>query len=624
MTLPYTGQLSDEYLDKLVNRAKDYSRPTHDLQLTAQTFTRMNQDVAMPPGVQKTAIKVRNAFIFDMTQRMVAATIKNFPWIQAVADDITQESERRASKKERHTVGALKRAALEAGTHQDPFVRTTWAQLGLGMGVYKWLYRPDRWRPWPGRNGQSPKAYSDTLRRFKMSHFPFMWRPVDPLTYHPLYGDEGKVFVAEITRRAVSDVEATFGEEKVRSALELIEAGAPGPDAGEQTITATIEFQEIWTLSHIYYRVGGKTIWRVEHGCPFIPYYEARGISTESNTPGFDSLPLSRGLLNFAPLLDTMFTVIAEGFMIAGIPTPFLKTDPNAPEYATLFGPDGRPIPQKIALGQINPMSGEISMPLAQAIPALMNDSLKAVLGLADAVNLPPALRGQGIGSDWSGYLANTVLHVVLSLLASPLHNHESALAQMIRDYWWTIQHKVGTDVWVWHDQDGHKGRWAPLGPSDIRDFEEVYVHMRPSLPRDEAQRAQTGMQLWQAGAISLRTLLTHWLEMDFPDEEEERIMLERLFKREEVDTIRLLALMKRLAPDSPLIEELYSRLAPMMGPSPMGGMPGAQPGLQEAGPFQAGALGGGMPGGGGAVPGIGGRPSGMGTATPTGPRMTV
>jgi len=52
-------------------------------------------------------------------------------------------------------------------------------------------------------------------------------------------------------------------------------------------------------------------------------------------------------------------------------------------------------------------------------------------------------------------------------------------------------------------------------------------------------------------------------------------------------------------------------------------GMAGAQPGMQEAAPFAAGALGGGLPGGGGAVPFVGGRPPGTPTALPTGPRMT-
>jgi len=611
MKLPFTGELEDDKLDELVTRAKDYNEPTHKLQESAREFRRMQQPVSMPPGTRKTAIQVRNAFIFEMVHRMSSAVISNFPWVEAVADDITQESERRASKKERHTVSALKRAALEAGTHQDPFPRITWAQMGDGMGVSKWQYRPDRWSPWPKRNGQSASGYMKTLKQWKMARFPFIWRSVDPLTYNPLYGDEDKVFVAEISRRAVADLENTFGENEIKSVLELLEM----PEE-----RGSVEFQELTTHSHIYYRVAGKTIHKVEHGCPFINYYEARGITTESNTPGQDSLPLPFGLLKYAPLLDTMFTVIAEGFMVAGIPTPFLKVDANSPEYARLFGPDGRPISQSIALGQINPVQGDLTLPLAQALPSILNESLKSIMGLAEATMLPPAIRGQGIGSDWSGYLANTVLHVVLSLLAGPLHNYEAALSQQIRDYWWAIQHKLETDVWVWAREKSSRGRWAPLGPSDIRDFYEVYVHMRPSLPRDDAQRAQTGLQLWQSGAISLRTFLTQWLEMDYPDEEEERIMLERLFKSPEMDALRLASLMRRLAPDSPIIQEVMQQLAPVLETPALG--PGAQPGAQEAGAFEAGALGGAMPGGGGAVPFVGGRPPGMPTPVPGGPRM--
>ena len=605
MPLPFIGELKDDKLDELVARAKDYNAPTHKLQETAREFRRMQQKVSMPPGTRKTAIEVRNAFIFEMTHRMTSAVTKNFPWLEAVADDITQESERRASKKERHTVAALKRAALEAGTHQDPFPRATWAQMGDGMGVYKWIYRPDRWTPWPGRNGQSPSEYMKTLQRYKMAHFPFMWRAVDPLTYFPLYGDENKVFVADISRRAIADLENAFGEDAIKSAMDTLESGDPtGSGLG------SIEFQELTTLSHIYYRVNGKTVRKVAHGCPFINYYEARGITTESNTPGQDSLPLSFGLLKFAPLLDTLFTTIAEGFMVAGIPTPFLKVDANSPEYARLFGPDGRPIAQTIALGQLNPVQGELSLPLAQALPSILNESLKSIMGLAEATMLPPAIRGQGIGSDWSGYLANTVLHVVLSLLSGPLHNHEMAFAQLVRDYWWTIENRLETDVWVWAREKSTKGRWAPLGPSDIRGFHECYVHMRPWLPRDEAQRAQTGLQLWRDGAIDHVTLLTDWLEKDYPDEIIERIRLERLFKMPEMDALRLAALMRRLAPDSPIIQQVLETLAPVLEAPGAPGMPGAQPGAQEAGAFEAGALG-------------GGRPPGMPQALPTGPRLS-
>jgi len=625
MPIPFIGELDDGQLDVLVERAKEYNAPRKTLMETHREFNLMQQRVAMPPGVRKTAIEVKNAFAFEMTHRMSSAMNANFPRLEAVADDITQDAERRASKKERHTTAALRRSQFEAGTHQDPFARASWAQVGLGMGVYKNVYRPDRWRPWPTRNGESSSQYAKTVQRFKMSRFPFMWRSVDPLTYFPIYGDEDKVFVAEISKRARADVDFAFGEENVKSALDTL-------DTGLHDVSGGIEFQELTTLSHIYYRVANKTIYKVEHKCPFIHYYEARGITTESNTPGEDSLPLSFALLKYAPLLDTLFTVIAEGFMVAGIPTPFLKMDANSPGFARLFGPNGEPLPMSIAIGQINPFEGEISLPLSQALPSILNEAVKSIMGLAEAAMLPPALRGQGIGSDWSGYLANTVLHVVMSLLAGPISSHEACLAQMIRDYWWTIQNRLETEVWVWAREKSKRGRWAPLGPQDIREFYEVYVHMRPSLPRDDAARIQTGFQLWQQGAISLRTFLTDWLELDYPDEEEERIMLERLFKSPEVDALRLAALMRRLAPDSPVIQEVAQVLAPVLeqqqqlalGAGAPPGMPGLQPGLQEASAFAPGALGAAPPGGAGAVPFIGGRPSGSMTALPTGPNLGV
>jgi len=620
--LPYTGALDDSELDKLVRRARDYNAPAHALMRDAREYTLMQQSVSLPPGVRKTKLEVKNAFVWDMVQRMTAASIKNWPRIEAIADDITAEAEKRASKKERHTGGALKRAAMEAGTHQDPFARATWAQYGSGMGVDKWIYRPDRWSPWPERNGASATGYKGTVQRWKMAHYPFMWRATDPLCYNPLYGDEGKVFVAEISQRALPDLEHRFGEEDVKSAAQLLESGIEGPEGGS-AMGGTVEFQELWTLGYIYYRIRGKTIYRVQNPCPFLPYYESRGITTEANVPGQDSLPLTFALLKFAPLLDTLFTVIAEGFMIAGIPTPFLEPDKDLGGFG-LVDKDGRPIMQEIALGQINPVAGKLSLPLSQAMPTMLNDSLKAIMGLAEATMLPPALRGQGIGSDWSGYLANTVLHTVMTLLATPIRSREMALAQMIRDYWWTIHHRLGTDVWVWQQQRSGRGKWASLGPDDIQDFYEVQVHLRPSLPKDQAAWLQTGLSLWERGAIDLRTFLNDFYEAEYPDEIEERLMLERLMKSPEIDQVRLISLLQRLAPDSPVIQEVLSSLMPQQpAMSELGGFPGAQPGLQEAGGFAAGALGGGLPGGEGAIPFVGGRPAGgpMG-GVPGGSRM--
>lgn len=621
--LPYTRALDDAELDQLVRRARDYASPAHALIRKAREYTLMQQRVSLPPGVRKTAIEVKNAFVWETVQRMTAATVKNVPRVEAIADDITQEAERRASKKERHTGGALKRAALEAGSHQDPFPRATWAQYSSGMGVYKWIYRPDRWAPWPERNGASPSTYRQVVQRWKMAHFPFTWRAIDPLCYFPLYGDEGKVFAAEITQRALADLSYKFSEETVRSAADLLESGVKGPEGGS-SLGGTVEFQELWTLGYIYYRIKGKTVHRIPNLCPFIPYYEARGISTEANVPGQDSLPLTFALLQYGPLLDSMFTIIAEGFVMAGIPTPFVEVDVNNPRLSYLYGPDNKPLPQEIALGHMNIAEGKISLPLSQAMPNMLNDALKAILNLAEATMLPPALRGQGIGSDWSGYLANTVLHTVLTLLATPMRNHEMALAQMIRDYWWTIQHRIGSEVWVWAHQKSERGKWAPLGPDDIQDFLEVEVHMRPSLPRDEATRLQSGLSLLGQGAIDLRTFLTDFYEADYPDEIEERLMLERLMKSPEIDQIRLIHLLRRLAPDSSIIQQVLASLAPEEAgpPASPAGMPGAQPGMQEAAPFAPGAIGGGFPGGEGAVPFIGGRPSGTPTAVPTGPMM--
>ena len=109
--------------------------------------------------------------------------------------------------------------------------------------------------------------------------------------------------------------------------------------------------------------------------------------------------------------------------------------------------------------------------------------------------------------------------------------------------------------------------------------------------------------------------------------------MLERLFKSPEVDALRLAALMRRLAPDSPVIQEVAQVLAPVLeqqqqlalgpgGAAP--GMPGLQPGLQEASAFAPGALGAAPPGGAGQIPYVGGRPAGAGTALPTGPNLGV
>ncbi|TET13301.1 MAG: hypothetical protein E3J81_08995 [Dehalococcoidia bacterium] len=610
--------ISDEDLKAYIQRAKDYNRPRILLHEKAYKFRMMEQDVAVPPGAKKTAIELKNAFVWDMCLRTSASITKNSPRCEAVPAGITIEDEKGASKKERHTKGALNRMTQEAGLQQQPFPRASFSQVSLGMGVYEMLWRPDRWSHFPKRKREDDaRAFLRRAEQHKRSaRFPFSWRSLDPMTYHPLYGDEGTEFAVIETERPIGDLARVFQEDKVRPLLEGIREGEAGWES-RKTL-----FQTVWTNTHVYYRIGGKTVDQFEHGYGRIPLFEVRGVTTESNIPGKDSLPITFGLLKYAPLIDTMFTTLINALLVSGIPTPFLTPDTQNPAAAVLFGPDGRMIKSyPIVLGDVNIAPGQIDLPLSKAVPQILTESINAIMGVAESTMLPKVLRGEGVGSDWSGYLAQTVLHIVLTLLGPIVDNHEQALTEMTKFYWELIESKAKTDVWVWAAQRPRGGKWAPLGPKDIEGFYECRFHIRPSLPRDEHLRAQTGMQLWQAGAIDLRTLLTVWLDEEFPDEIEERIMLERLFKRPEVDDILLQQIIQRLAGESPVIQAVGEQMG-MLGATPPG-MPQGPPELQQGLP---GAFGAGMPpgplGGGGAVPFAGGRPPGMPTPVPGGPRM--
>jgi len=611
-------QIPDKKLDEYIQRAKEYNQPRIDLHKKAYKFRMMEQEVAVPFGARKTAIELKNAFVHDMCLRTSASIVKNPPRIEAVPGDITMEAERVASRKERHTKGALARMNQEAGLQQQPFPRASFSQVSLGMGLYEFLWRPDRWSYFPKRKRQEEaRAFLKRVEQHKrQARFPFSWRALDPMTYHPLYGDEGADFTLVETWRPLVDVESTFGAKNTRGLLEGTEKTKGGH------VPSRVKFETIWTNTHVFYRIEGKTIQRFEHGYGRIPLFEVRGATTEANVPGKDSLPVTFALLKFAPLIDTLFTTLTNALLVSGIPTPFVEPDERNPMVAHLFGPDGRPLPIDIEIGAMNIAPGKISMPLAQGMPNMLIESINAVMGLAESSMLPKVLRGEGVGSDWSGYLAQTVLHIVLTLLGPIVSNHEAALADMVKFYWSLIEDKAQTDVWVWAAQRPRGGKWAPLGPEDIDGFYECRVHLRPALPRDEHLRAQTGLQLWQSGAIDLRTFLTDWLDIEYPEEVEEKIQLERLFKREEVDQILLTQLIERLAGESPAIAAIGEQLG-LIAPEGMPGMPMLPPELQQGLP---GAFGAGMapgpPGGMGAVPNIGGRPPGYPSALPGGPRM--
>jgi len=493
---------------------------------------------------------------------------------------------------------------------RDTFARAVVSQCGRGLAIYKLDYRPDRWSRFPTYQlEKDAKAYLEEAEAFKRNaRFPFTWRDVDATTWYDIKDEDGIAVGLEVTERPILDIMDRFGHLDIERFTRALGERFPTEENKFPYGYGSVRFEEVRTRNAIYYRVNRKTVQKIQHEYNHTGYFPVYCITTEMNEPEKESLPVTYGLLNYAPVLDMFITMLTQVGVNVGFPTGFLET----PQDATVLTDKGKPLPFEWQMGDINVLlpGQKLQFPFAQAADKVLMDAMDTVLKLMGRVDLPESMRGQ-LGSDWSGYLLNTLYTAVLSQLATVVRNHEQALEDMVAHLWRLVELKLKRKVPVWTRVRPRGGRWVAVGPDDIFGYHQIECHISPTLPKDEAVRAQTAIQLREAGLISKRTARADWLGIPYPEEEEEQITIEEIREAEEIRLLRVQEAMRQLGAEGLGI--------PMPTPQPGGGappLPGA-PMIPGVGQPLPGAAMPALPGPGG----MGGRPPGTPTMIPTGPQ---
>lgn len=604
----YSRDLNDKELTTLIETAQLHGAKRRQQIQRADRFRFMEQKVDIPPAYRKTAVEVRNAMVYDMTMRVAAVLLAKDPVHEAPPAGIGQKYDENATLRERWTAGAISRMRRDNG--RDTFARAVVSQCGRGLAVYKLDYRPDRWSRFPRYEMEKDaRAYLEEAETFKRgAKFPFSWRDVDAETWYDIRDEDGIAAGIEITERPILEIMDRFGHLEVDTFTRALGERFPTETGYFPLGAGTTRFEEVRTRNAIYYRVNGKTVDKIKHEYNHTGYFPVYCITTDSNLPERESLPVTYGLLNYAPVLDMFLTMLTQVGINVGFPTGFLET----PQDGDLLSDDkGKPLPFKWQAGDINVlMAGQkVSFPFAQAADKVLLDALDTMMKMIGRVDLPESMRGV-LGSDWSGYLLNTLYTAVLSQLATVVRNHEQALEDAVSHLWRLLEINFKGKVPIWAPIRPKGGRWVAVGPDDIFKYYQNEVHISPTLPKDEAVRAQSAIQLYSAGLISRRTAQADWLELPYPEEEDESILLEQIRDSDEARMLRVQEMMRQLGAEGVGVPP-PEQAAPGMPPAP--GMP-MVPGVGQPLPGGQAPP---MPGPGG----MGGRPAGMPTAIPTGPQ---
>ena len=605
----YSKSLNDKDLDHLIESAKLHGAKRRDQIKRADRFRFMQQKVDIPDAYKKTAVEVRNAMVFDMSQRVSAVLLARDPAHEAPPAGVGQKYDENSSLRERWTSGAVTKMRRDNG--RDTYARAVTSQCARGLAVYKLDYRPDRWDRFPVyEKEKDAKDYIEDAETFKRNaKFPFSWRDVDAETWYDVRDEDGIAAAMEITERPVLELMDRFGHLDVSDFKSALGERFPAETEQFPVGYGSVRFEEVRTRNTIYYRVNGKTIQRIKHDYNHTGYFPVYCITTESNQPEYESLPVTFGLLNYAPVLDMFITMLTQVGVSVGFPTGFLET----PEDANILTDSrGKPLPFKWQQGDINTLlpGQKVTFPFAQGANNVLMESLDTLMKLIGRVDLPESMRGQ-LGSDWSGYLLNTLYTAVLSQLATVVRNHEQALEDMVSHLWRLVELKVQRKIPIWAPTRPRGGKWVAMGPKDIFGYYQNEVHITPTLPKDEAVRAQTAIQLVAAGLISEYEARADWLMLPYPEETQERIDIEKIRNSEEVQMLRVQHLMRELGAEGLGIPEPPPGGA--QGAPPLPGAP-MVPGVGQPVPGQQAPP---MPGPGG----VGGRPAGSPQMVPSGPQ---
>lgn len=149
-------------------------------------------------------------------------------------------------------------------------------------------------------------------------------------------------------------------------------------------------------------------------------------------------------------------------------------------------------------------------------------------------------------------------------------------VAEMLKHTAYCLEHRHGETVYVMVDQGsqdrrGVKRGWLGLGPDDLRGYYAVSVEINTLTEDKRIQQGQFGLQMQQAGAISMEEFREQYLMIPNPEDTELKVMVEKVRNSDPYLQVFMDRVLKRLA-----LKDVQATGAAMGLPVQAGGVPQA------------------------------------------------
>lgn len=316
-----------------------------------------------------------------------------------------------------------------------------------------------------------------------------------------------------------------------------------------------------------------------------IPIVEVLGDSSMSSDPALKSLSLLFPIDGLWQYKCRALSQMATGLLWYFWPFIYLTNETGEVVSDLRIRPGGMeqfPPGTSVNVVQIQP-----NMPLSQTVLNNLESSMQQA-------TFPGVMFGQAPGELQAGYGVNILAQAATGRVDSVRGNLEIGIERinelMLAAVETFATEKDGVTIYG-HNSANNKPYAETLKPSHMENgFFKNRVTLKPNMPEDDLQRLTLGKTLVDSGLISARTYRDRWLNVELPDDEENRIFLEQAMKSPELQPKTMLAAISAYSPDkwrefirgTPL-EQLVNQLEqPPVPPMLQGMAPGMPPGMQN------------------------------------------
>ena len=443
-----------------------------------------------------------------------------------------------ATKAERWDAGG--RARLEEKT--GALAKTRDTQIFYYAGIRKCHPRRKAWQDYPESiEGEDDADYNKRTDKYVreqnlLACFEYYHVPIDTFFADP-EDSHGIPRCCEIKMVPEKELLEEFGFSRTKDGEYVTGAGV-AEDTDDPSRTCKVI--EYWDRTYRVLVVKGKKtaldfdVW--EHGFGRVPYFVAPAFETGETDEAKRYVPLLWPLYPEVEENNRLHTMRLNILNLTAFPKWYIKIaatgayvlDEKTGEPVT-YDFDGPP-------NQLGP-----GMELVQVFLTSSFDFQAAVKDSDDRLRqyaLPPVASGKAPSGESSGWNTANLHRFMVSLLGPLVDGLASQEAEIARFKLWCIRHIIGQKVYVNADvMDGKKkiGEEAiAIGPDDIDklgDF-DLAIRIDPNLEMDRIPQTRAGWDRVKEGGQSMRQHLEEDCGNEAPEEEMERIDVDKMANR--------------------------------------------------------------------------------------------